>query len=90
MTTPIDFMQSRLFKALRKRGISQPTALAACQQTHNKDLKKDTLNGHVLDLDSLVNIGLTREQALEMRRAFGVRDDEQGEPLCVMHLDFKD
>lgn len=75
MSTTIDVMETRLYKSLRKRGVSHQTALDACQHTNDKSLKKSTfINGEVTELESLVNIGFTRDQALEMRRAFGVRD----------------
>lgn len=75
MSTAIDVMQSRLYKSLRKRGVSHQTALDAYQHTNDKSWKKSVfMKGEVTEIDSLTNIGFTRQQALEMRRAFGIRD----------------
>lgn len=74
MTTVIDFMQTRLFKSLRKRGVSHQTALDACQHTLDKDLKWNTLAGNVLNIDSLENIGFSKQQADEIRSAYGLSE----------------
>lgn len=65
-------MNSRLFKALRKRNVPVQTALAACRCTENKSLKKNTLSLHVYSIEAYTNMGFSRKQALEMRESFGL------------------